>query len=263
VHGGDGNDSINGDAGTDILQGGSGIDVMNDTAGNTLFDGGGDNDSMTGNTGNELFIGGAGNDTLNTGAGADVIAFNRGEGTDTVAVSTAKDNSVSLGGGIAYADLFFQKSGNNLVLKSAGAASAEGITFTDWYAAAANRSVLNMQIVVEASADFDAGSADPLRNRKVAEFNFDGLVAAFDAARAANPTLTSWALTNALTQFQLAGSDTAALGGDLAYYYGLNGTLAGVGFNKAQDVLTGTGFGTQAQTLRPLASLQDGVTPLS
>jgi hypothetical protein len=41
--------------------------------------------------------------------------------------------------------------------------------------------------------------------------------------------------------------------------------LAGIGFGKAQDVVTGAGFGTQAQaqTLRPLASLQDGVTPLS
>jgi hypothetical protein len=100
-------------------------------------------------------------------------------------------------------------------------------------------------------------------DNKVEEFNFQGLVGAFDAALAANPTLSSWALTNALTQFQLAGSDTAALGGDLAYYYGLNGTLAGIGFGKAQDVVTSTQFGAQAQALRPLASLQDGVTPLS
>jgi hypothetical protein len=38
--------------------------------------------------------------------------------------------------------------------------------------------------------------------------------------------------------------------------------VAGIGFGKAQDVVTGAGFGSQAQTLRSLASLQDGVTPL-
>jgi hypothetical protein len=61
-----------------------------------------------------------------------------------------------------------------------------------------------------------------------------------------------------LTSFQLAGSDTAALGGDLAYQYGKNGTLAGMGLTAAQDVIGDSNFGTQAQTLHPLAGLQTG-----
>jgi len=69
-------------------------------------------------------------------------------------------------------------------------------------------------------------------------------------------------LTNGLAQFHLSGSDTDALGGDLAYQYGENASLAGIGFNKAQDVLASPQFGTQAQTLRPLATLQDGFVPL-
>lgn len=75
--------------------------------------------------------------------------------------------------------------------------------------------------------------------------------------------LTSWALTNALTSFQLAGSDTAAIGGDLAYQYGKNGTLAGIGLTSAQQVIGDAGFGTQAQTLRPLATIQEGAVRLS
>jgi len=71
-----------------------------------------------------------------------------------------------------------------------------------------------------------------------------------------------WALTNGLTQYHLSDSDDAALGGDLAYQYGVNGTVPSIGFDKVQDVLTSSQFGTQAQTLRPLVSLQDGVTPL-
>jgi Ca2+-binding RTX toxin-like protein len=263
LRGDDGVDTMNGDAGNDLLQGGAGADAITDTSGNALLDGGADNDSLTGGAGNELFIGGAGTDTLNTGAGADIIAFNRGDGTDTVAVSTAKDNTLSLGGGIAYADLYFERSGNNLVLKTAGAGVAEGLVFTNWYVAAANHSVLSLQMVVEAGADFDAGSADPLVNKKVARFDFDGLAGAFDAARAADPLLTTWALSNALSAYHLAGSDTDAIGGDLAYFHGLNGGLAGINTSAAQEVTGNAGFGTATQTLRQFAGISGGLTTLA
>jgi len=150
--------------------------------------------------------------------------------------------------------------GTDLVLDTG---AAESITFKSWYADITNKSVLTLQVVAEAMTGFNPAGDDALLDNKVESFNFQGLVDAFDSARAADPGLSSWALTNGLAQFQLSGSDTAALGGDLAYQYGANGTLAGVGFNKAQDVLTGAGFGTQAQTLRPLATLQDGFVPLS
>ena len=141
--------------------------------------------------------------------------------------------------------------------------AAENLTFKSWYTGTTNKSVLTLQVVAEAMAGFNPAGGNALLDNKLETFNFQGLVNAFDAALVANPGLSSWALTNGLTQFQLAGSDTAALGGDLAYQYGLNGTLAGIGFNKAQDVLTSAQFGTQAQTLRPLATLQDGFVPLS
>ena len=68
---------------------------------------------------------------------------------DTVAPSTTQDNTVSLGGGITYADLYFQKSGSNLILKTAGSASSEGLTFANWYTATANHSVLNLQVAAK------------------------------------------------------------------------------------------------------------------
>ena len=58
-------------------------------------------------------------------------------------------------------------------------------------------------------------------------------------------------------------SDTAALGGDLAYQYGRYGSLANVGLVGAQNVLGNAQFGVQAQTLQPLAGLQEGVVRLS
>jgi len=260
VRGNIGNNTLNGSGGFDALEGGAGNDTLTDTSGGNYYNGGAGTDTLTGGTSGDFFMGGTGNDTISTGNGADVIAFNAGDGQDSVNTSVGTDDTVSLGGaGLAYANLSFQKSANNLILN---VSATDKLTFTNWYAASANKNVLNLQVVAEAMAGFNPSGGNALLDNKVEKFNFQGLVGAFDAALAANPGLTSWALTNGLTQFQLAGSDTAALGGDLAYYYGLNGTVAGIGFGKAQDVLTGTGFGMQAQTLRPLASLQDGVTPL-
>jgi hypothetical protein len=70
--------------------------------------------------------------------------------------------------------------------------------------------------------------------------------------------VSNWALTNALLDAHLAGSDSEAIGGDLAYRYGLNGTLSGIGLSAAQDVLKAPQFGTDTQTLRPLEQLQQG-----
>src|SRR5690606_21879592 len=99
---------------------------------------------------NDLFIGGTGNDTLTTGAGYDIIAFNSGDGQDMVNASPDADNTISLGGGIAYNDLQFSKSGNNLILKTGG---TDQITFKDWYTSS-NKSVATLQVVAEAMADF-------------------------------------------------------------------------------------------------------------
>jgi VCBS repeat-containing protein len=261
VRGNIANNTLNGAEGFDVLEGGVGDDTLTDTSGGNYLNGGAGTDTLTGGTSADFFMGGVGNDTLSTGNGADVIAFNVGDGQDSVNPSVGTDDTISLGGSaLSYANLTFQKTGNNLILN---VSATDKITFTNWYAASANKNVLNLQVVAEAMAGFNPAGGNTLLDNKVERFNFQNLVGAFDAALAANPGLSSWALTNGLTQFQLAGSNTAALGGDLAYQYGLNGTLAGIGFNKAQDVLTSAQFGTQAQTLRPLATLQDGFVPLS
>ncbi len=262
IRGNLGNNVLSGAGGIDVLEGGVGNDTLSDSAGldNGYFNGGAGVDSLTGGAGAEFYLGGTGNDTINTGTGFDILAFNKGDGSDIVNASASQDNVLSLGSTIAYSDLFFRVSGTDLILDTG---VGEGLTFKDWYTGTGNKSVLTLQVIAEAMAQFDPSSVDPLLNRKVQTFDFAQLANAFDAARAADPSLPSWALLNGLTQFHLSGSDTDALGGDLAYQYGENGTLAGVGFNKAQDVLTGAGFGTQAQTLRPLATLQDGFVPLS
>ena len=260
LNGGEGSDSINGAAGNDILEGGTGNDTLTDTAGTALFNGGAGADTITGGAGAEIFLGGLGNDTYTTGAGNDIVLFNKGDGQDTFATGGTGSDTVSLGGGVLYSDLSFSKATNDLVLK---VGASDQITFKNWYATTPSKPVLSLQIMAEAMADFAPGGADPLRDQKVENFNFAGLAGAFDTARVANPGLTTWALTNALVNFQLAGSDSAALGGDLAYQYGKNGTLAGIGITPAFDVLNSAALGTSAQALTPLAGLQTGTQRLS
>jgi len=230
--------------GNDIYQGLAGADILNDTLGNNLLDGGLDNDTITAGTGKDLLIGGKGNDTITTGTGFDVISFNKGDGQDTVnATNDTSLNTLSLGGSFAYSDLSLTKTGNNLILK---VGTTDQITLKDWYAAAANKSIANLQIIAEAVTNFNLGSADQLRNNKIENFNFTNLVAAFDTAGAP----ANWALTDAiLTTHLTSGSDTTAIGGDLAYQYGRNSNLTGVGLVASQNVINASTFGQSAQTL--------------
>jgi Ca2+-binding RTX toxin-like protein len=260
LQGGDEDDVLSGLAGNDILQGGAGADILADASGNNLLHGGTGSDQLTGGTGNEVLAGGAGNDTLACGTGKSVILFNEGDGADMVSCADSnQDNTLSIGGGAEYSDLHLEKSGDDLVLTLN---AQDQITLEDWYAATPVKSVLTLQVVLEASSDFDAGSSDPLLNKKIEEFDFAEIVDEFDAACAADPGLSSWALSNALTQYHLGGSDTAAIGGDLAYQYGLTGDFAAIGSSGAQRVLSDSQFGTSAQTLQTASGLQEGLAKL-
>ena len=258
LYGDVGNDLLKGGGGNDVLQGGAGNDVLRGGKGQNVLDGGLGDDLIFGGAGSAFIMGGAGNDTLRVGSGNDVIAFNAGDGMDTVYGGRDGGNTLSFGGGIRYSDLTLSKSGKDLVV-STGA--GEGVTLKNWYAG--NHSVLNLQIVLDATEEFDAGSSDPLYNRRVQTFDFLGMVSAYDAARAATPGLTSWEMTNALLAFHLSGADDMALGGDLAYWYGKNRTLAGISLQSAQHVIGAANFGSEAQSLRPFNGLQEGFVKLA
>jgi len=93
-------------------------------------------------------------------------------------------------------------------------------------------------------------------------FDFSAIVAAFDDARATNLNLGRWQMMDKLLVTHLGGSSSEALGGDLAYQYGLTGAFTGLGLGAVQEVLGGAGFGADGQTLRPLSELTDGDTKL-
>jgi Ca2+-binding RTX toxin-like protein len=256
LYGGSGSDTLYGGYMQDILQGGSGNDTLKDvspTAG-SLLDGGSGNDTLEDRAGRSLFIGGRGDDTLRLGGGNDIIAYNRGDGRDTVISGKGGSGTLSLGGTIRIQDLSFRRSGQDLILETG---RNESITFDDWYRGRVYQAVSTLQFVTE---DMTGGSAS-MRDDAVEAFDFRRLVSAFDSARSRNPGLSRWALTNSLTTFQLAGSDTQAIGGDLAYAYGTAGSLAGIAVGAAQEVISASSFGSK-QTLQPLESLKEGVVKL-
>ncbi|NOT20824.1 MAG: hypothetical protein HOP24_11260 [Sideroxydans sp.] len=252
---GAGNDYLASGNGNDILEGGDGDDILNGGVGRNVLDGGAGIDTLTGGTGNELFIGGTGIDTLTTGNGADIIAFNRGDGMDTVNGGIGTDNTISLGKGINYADIALSKVNNSLILE---VGAGEQITLTNWYNTAANyKSVIDLQVMADAMTTFDATSADPLLNQAVQNFDFTAIVNAFDQANGGSATFMHWSATNSLLASHLNGSDTTALGGDLAHQYGTVGTLTGMNLTSAQTALNDPQFGG-VQSLRPLQGLQGG-----
>jgi hypothetical protein len=166
------------------------------------------------------------------------------------------EDTISLGGGIRYADLTFSRSGSDLVL---GAGGTDKITLASWYAGPANRSISQIQVIAEAMPGFAIGSANALLDNCTEVFDFSRLVAAFDASGQVN----GWALASALLDAHLFGSDTSAIGGDLAYQYGMKGSFSGIGLGIAQDTLGAGVFGTSPQALHSLNEVQQGTTRLS
>ena len=79
-----------------------------------------------------------------------------------------------------------------------------------------------------------------------------------DAAREANPNMTRWRMMNSLLGAHLGESDVAALGGDLAYRFGHDGSLANVSVGVAQALLANAQLNVNPQALQAVASLQTG-----
>jgi Ca2+-binding RTX toxin-like protein len=237
LYGGSGRDTLVGGRGLDIMQGGSGNDTLKDSW-RGLMDGGSGDDVLSDGWGRALLVGGKGNDTIKLGGGADVIAFNRGDGRDLVQSGNGGDVTLSLGGGIRVSDLWLRRSGNDLVLEIGG---SDRITFDDWYSGRNYQPVARLQLIS------DGNGTSATTDNQVETFDFRRIVSAFEQSHTG---WSRWSVSNAVAQFQLgAGSDAAALGGDLAYRYGTAGSLAGIGLAAAQATTGSDQFGVKAQSI--------------
>ncbi len=102
MSGRDGADTMSGDGGDDLMEGGEGTDNISGDAGNDTLKGDAGNDQLDGGSGSDVLVGGAGNDTLTGGDGADTFDWDLlDQGTiDVPAVDTVTDFTVGEGGDV-------------------------------------------------------------------------------------------------------------------------------------------------------------------
>jgi hypothetical protein len=158
---------------------------------------------------------------------------------------------LSFGRGISDADISLRRSGPDLLLD---AGYGDLITLADWYAGKSHKTVPTLQFIKENEA-MPGNTQGP---QAVETFDFLKLAAEADASRNGHAggltPLNRWSVSNALLNAFLDGDNSAALGGDLAYQYAQQGSLAGAWLGSAQSTLSASQFGDAAQALqKPLA----------
>ncbi len=261
LYGGSGKDLLLGGYDEDALFGGSGEDRLYGGANNDLLSGGEEHDDLFGGDGNDLIIGGKGDDDIHVECGADVVLYNRGDGEDELETcSEVESLTVSLGGGIGLHDLKLSRDEEDLVLEVGGSGNRYSygcgendrgkIVFDNWFGEECDPPIqpqVTLQLIMEASSEFDSASADPLYNQKVESFDFNELVHQFEAAQSSADCPSEWAIADAALDAHLGGSDTESLGGELSYRYGLNGTVNGVAANTVINTLADPKFGRKTQ----------------
>jgi Ca2+-binding RTX toxin-like protein len=75
LDGGDGNDTLTGNAADNLLIGGADNDVLNGNGGNDVLTGGDGKDAINGGAGNDTVTGGLDDDAVNVAAGNDVVRY--------------------------------------------------------------------------------------------------------------------------------------------------------------------------------------------
>jgi hypothetical protein len=104
----------------------------------------------------------------------------------------------------------------------------------------------------DADAGNHAGHVDgavSAASTRVQVYDFARLLAAFDAARAADATVRRWSATGMLDTARRDLAAGTAWGGDLATHHAMVGTLGGMGLSAAQQVVADADFGRAPQGL--------------
>lgn len=277
-------DELHGDDGDDYLVGQNALADMYGGAGNDVLDGSGLLDGRDGNnllvakdgvdrlmfaqTGNNIIIGGKGNDDIFPDAyiqgvglplpvGRNVMLYNAGDGADFYISESnyASTNDVVSVGMANLSQLGFTGGAERAFLQI-----SRGLVPGAEYDSATPR--LNetkyLQVIVS-SRDYKPSSTDPLFNRKVVVFDFEGL------ARDYLATMNSggrWNMLNGLRDRIVWGSDTEALGGAIAFEYGTKGHIDLVDLDTRRSILNDPDLGAAGQPISGFASAQARSAPV-
>jgi Ca2+-binding RTX toxin-like protein len=116
----------------------TGMTIHADKGTATSIVGGADKDTLIGSDLADTLRGGQGDDVLIGGPGNDTFAFARGDGNDIVhASSTDGSDIVAFDAGVAYDQLWFAQSNNDLVVSVIG--EGQTVTVAGWYASTNNQ----------------------------------------------------------------------------------------------------------------------------
>ena len=220
-----GDDYVETGAGNDIVRGGPGADDLEAWGeGNNLLDAGPGDDYLY-EEGRTLVIGGAGDDWIDHYGDGGVIAFNPGDGNDTVYAAGAM--TLSIGGGVQPDDLSLAQDGTDLLLDVAGAGS---IRLTrQWEADPSAWPEITLQLF---------GS--------VHLYDFTAVIGA------------PGPLGDALEANRISDSDTDGIGGAIAWQYATTGSTGALADEPLRSVLAADGFGVAPQ---PIALAQPNRPP--
>jgi Ca2+-binding RTX toxin-like protein len=239
VNGGDGDDQIGGGAGADVIDGGNGADVIDGGEGNdritdyggaNLLRGGAGSDAITGRG---TFEGGGGDDTLVAGdyASADTYLFKLGDGQDTISDTSYGDrvDTLRFGAGITREMVGFVRSGSDMLIRVAG---GDQITVKNWLAnsyynaleriefadgsAMTQADVLAMAQPTQAAAAVARPATAQMVDQALSAFDGGGTAGMGRVSASALPaSVTAWAISEALLDFQFTVRGTTELGMDL------------------------------------------------
>lgn len=173
-----------------ILVGSGNINGIGNAQANQIVGNSGRN-TLSGGAGNDVLDGGAGYDTLVGGTGNDVYWFSRGSGQDVIQENdgtSGNADTLKFGDGIDVDQLWFTKSGNNLVISVIG--TSDRVTVQNWYKGSAYHTehfetadghvLLDSQVsnLVSAMAGFAPPAAGQTCMSKVVEAQLEPVIAA-------------------------------------------------------------------------------------
>jgi Ca2+-binding RTX toxin-like protein len=226
-----GDDYVDDGAGSDILRGGDGVDVIVEGEGSDFLDGGAGDDALHlfGTDGASNFvIGGPGNDWIYNYGADNVIAFNTGDGQDTIYALYSL--TLSLGAEIEPSSLSLSQDGTDLVL-AIGASDS-------------------IRLTRQFEPDLQAWPQITLQMfGSVHMYDFSAVIDEFYQALAGDPLLVGFPLDGVLQAHQTGFSETQALGGRLAHQYGIVGNLSALSDLGMRQVLGDANFGTAPQDI--------------
>ena len=90
--------------------------TVNGAGATAVIDGWLGNQTLIGDNAGDTFLGSGGNDTISGGLGSDVFEFDKGNGSVIIASDSGGTNVLRMGQGIAAANIYLTKSGNDLLV---------------------------------------------------------------------------------------------------------------------------------------------------